>query len=132
MQNPVTHSLVNHTNGSYHAALFSVLSAQLHTSQRHADGIEGLLSLLQDVPLIGAALQRHAPVVRTRSFWDHVNGEQPLNGASFRLTKSQRFRVLKDVGLVAKDEDEVIPVAVDSDIASQPGPVSSLAQSRCP
>lgn len=123
VQNPVSHSLINHTNSSYHNALFSVLSAQLHASQRHADGIEGLLALLQDIPIIGAALQRHASAVSPRSLWDPVDGNQPINGASFRLSKSQRLRVLKDVGLVAKDEDTVIPVAADAGIIEQPGPV---------
>ena len=50
-------------NGPYHRALFAVVTAQLSTGQRHADGVAGLLALLRDMPLVRRAVAAHA---RTR------------------------------------------------------------------
>jgi hypothetical protein len=130
LQNPFTHSLENHTNASYHKALFSVLFAQLHSSQRHADGIEGLIALLQDVPLIGVALQRHANPSDYLNIWKELEGDSghlahqvsslsSVQAASLHFTRSQRLRVLKEVGLVRvgydEEDKEIVPVASAAD-----------------
>lgn len=60
VQNPFSGSVEQHMNQSYHEALCAVVSAQLEARQRHADGTQGLLSLLRDLPVMREAVDKHA------------------------------------------------------------------------
>ena len=53
-------SIKHHMLSSYYAALFAVISSQLHASKRHDNGVQGLLDLLRDVPIVRVAVKEHA------------------------------------------------------------------------
>ena len=42
----------HHTTTGYHNALVAIITAQLHDSSRHADGLHGLLGLLKQLPQV--------------------------------------------------------------------------------
>ena len=60
VQTPLRRSLVHHMLDSYHRALHDVVLAQLQEDKRHADGLAGMLQLLQDVPIVRVALKHRA------------------------------------------------------------------------
>jgi hypothetical protein len=50
----------HHFTRAYHEALLSIVTSQLDASRSHADGLQGLLALLKEVPLVQEALQARA------------------------------------------------------------------------
>ena len=101
MQKPFGSSVAHHMNGPYHRALFAVVTAQLSTGQRHADGVAGLLALLQDMPLVRRAVAAHA---RTRGISlrerlapppaKQATGDASLESAAAHFTASQHWAAL--------------------------------------
>lgn len=61
LQSPFSRSVKNHLPDSYFQAILSVLHSQLAAETQHADGLDGLMQLLADMPLVRRALRNHAP-----------------------------------------------------------------------
>ena len=52
MQSPFSRSVQNHLPDSYFQSMLSVLCSQLDADKQHADGLQGLMLLLTEVPLV--------------------------------------------------------------------------------
>ena len=78
-QNPFRRSLGHHMLGSYHAALHQILEAQLGQGQRHRGGLAGLLQLMEEQPIVRAALSGRAGSLQDAA---QRSGSSESNGAA--------------------------------------------------
>ena len=78
-QNPFRRSLGHHMLGSYHAALHQILEAQLSQGQRHRGGLAGLLQLMEEQPIVRAALSGRAGSLQDAA---QRSGSSESNGAA--------------------------------------------------
>ena len=76
VQKPFTHSVRNHMLDCYHKALHDVIVAQLNEDKRHQQGLEGMLQLLQDVPIVRLALQERAAQHFAEKLTKHMDVEE--------------------------------------------------------
>jgi Lipase (class 3) len=123
-QSPFGGQLKDHHTVAYHRALAAVVSAQLEGARRgRAEGLQGLLALLQDAPIVRLTLQAHAHEARIPldETLDALAGVAPPQRCAEALASLPRGAALYDsaeaaADLVANvDEAQVVDVATGAD-----------------
>lgn len=114
LQRPFRKSLKHHLLSSYYASLFAVVSSQLRARKRHDDGVQGLLELLRDVPIMRVALKEHAEAndaslaKRLSRLGDMIHGsdggEGAVGTACARASHSEATAVAPTAGLATAAE----------------------------
>jgi hypothetical protein len=138
LQSPWGKSVGHHLLSSYYRSLFAVVSNQLDASVRHDDGLEGLLSLLQDVPMMRVAVKEHAEqqgisLAERLGLGDQGSARHSIDsaGRGARSARSARANALYEAAPASAHEvRSAAASAVDSEARGEqaaPAPVHSSA-----